>query len=507
MIKIKFFFLFFILVSLLGFSQNEVLELPINYKSTFYDHKESLAISNEDTGDLVLFIEDEKSCKLLMLNKDLIFSSQLEIGILPRTFNSFIGYQINNNSNYTLFFTHKNKKKFGVINFDFDSNTSELIELDFKLHRESYVEGITHKNKFYLMSVTKSSSDVHFYMFDAIGNIANKKTVDFSFLNKIETNGFTKKASSYLVSSGFNYSGSLMKMDVNTPNAIEVTSKPNKLYVIDNNFVFTFDTDKDKTLVAILAPSKEFDIILKEFDKPILEPTDLINHNSYLYKEKIYQIVSSPKTLVFTIRDFNSNELLKVLNIKKDEEISFKNTSIIQEGTSFGNKTRTLEDTNKFLRKVSRGDIGIASYFSKGKYKITIGSEIERASGGGFAPMGGFGGIPMGSFGPLSVSFNPTFFAYGGYSSSKSTRIDCLFDNNFKHVKGDISDNVFDRIKAFEELFNNNKKKTTEGSSNLNVEKYSGELELNNLFRHQGKLYFGYINTDDRNYHLIEFID
>lgn len=209
--------------------------------------------------------------------------------------------------------------------------------------------------------------------------------------------------------------------------------------------------------------------------------------------------------------------MLKELGIKKEEVIVFKNTPIIQEGTSFGNNTRVLKTTSQFLRKVSRGDIGISTYLYKGQYKITIGSKIEKPSGG-FGPMGGFGGFPMASFGTISVTFNPTLFAYGNYSSTKSTYIDCVFDENFNHVKGEVPITSFDRIKSFEEDFSIKTSKEVETEESKDLDDYgfgsdfgsdSGKNrpKLKNVFYHNNKMYFGFIGSQDKSYHLIEFAD
>jgi len=55
-------------------------------------------------------------------------------------------------------------------------------------------------------------------------------------------------------------------------------------------------------------------------------------------------------------------------------------------------------------------------------------------------------GIPIASFGSATVFFNPTYFAYNSYTSSKSTHIKGLFDTNFNHIKGELKQNVFDKI-------------------------------------------------------------
>ncbi len=485
-------FIVFSLSVIVGFAQNEVLELPIGYKSTFYNGKESLAISNEKTGELVLFVEDYGNTKAILLNSKFEVLSQIETESLPNSFKTFIGHQINADGSYSIYFTNNSNKKYGILNLDFQAKNAEMHTLEFKLKKEVYVESISFKGDFYLMSVTKNGSDIHFYNFNENGVNTDKHTVNFNFLDSKSANGFPKRAYNYLVTKGIGSSGSLVKMDNDIPNAIEITSKPNKLYIKDGQFVFTFDNDNSKTIVATVSPTN-YEMNIDKFEQLKSDNAYFQNYNSYIYDDKLFQIISSPDEMKFSIRDIESKELLKSIVLKKEDTITFKNTPIIQEGPGFiaGTRTREMEETSKFLRKISRGDVGISAYKQNTNYKITIGSKIEIKSGGGMMmPMGGFGGMPMGTVGSLSVSFNPTFFAYSGYSSTKSTHIDCLFNDKFEHLEGEISENVFDKIKTFEDGFTKNT---------------SNEPQLKNVFRHNGKLYFGFVASQDKNYHLIEF--
>ena len=193
----------------------------------------------------------------------------------------------------------------------------------------------------------------------------------------------------------------------------------------------------------------------------------------------------------FSIKDFKTKELIKEVVLNKSDTITFKNTPIVQEGGSFfKNETREYEQTNKFLKKITRDRIGVSVQRQNDNFKIFLGGEIINSSGG--ASMPGFGGMPLGSFGPLSISFNPTFYAYGNYASSRSTYIGCLFDENFSHIEGEIEKNCMDKIKDFENTFD---------PKNI----YEPKPKLTNVFSFNNKLYFGYLNTGDKNYHVLEF--
>ncbi len=497
------------------YAQQEVLELPVNYKSTFFDKKESLAISNEDTGDLVLYIEDARQSKLYLLNPNFETIGQLSIESLPNAFKEFIGHQIHKDGSYSMLFTNTSKKKYGELHIDFAKETAVVNELDFKFKKEAYVESFSHKGVFYLISAMKYSNEVNFYTFEK-QTFSKSKTFTFDFLESKSPSGYLKTSYQHLVTKGIGSSGSLIKMDNTAPNAIEITSKPNKLYIIEDELVFTFDHKKSKTTIAkIKLP--EFHLDTLTFKMPKLEKEGFVNHNSYLYEDKLFQIKVASSEMKFTIRDFKSNSLLKEIALSKDEDsITFKNTPIIQEGPGFiaGTRTREMEATSKFLRKISRGDVGISAYKQNENYKVVLGSKIEIKRGGG-----GFGGLPVGGLpigaigGAVSISFNPTFYAYGGYSSTKSTHIDCLFNNDFEHVEGVILDNVFDKIEAFEEAFEERSATKPEESTTeddiyeARTSRYRNLVKLKNVFTHHNKIYFGFIGAQDKKYHLVRFDD
>jgi hypothetical protein len=44
------------------------------------------------------------------------------------------------------------------------------------------------------------------------------------------------------------------------------------------------------------------------------------------------------------------------------------------------------------------------------------------------------------------VFFNPTQLAFNSFTNNKATRIECLFDQDFNHIKGEIKENAFDKM-------------------------------------------------------------
>jgi hypothetical protein len=487
---------FILLMSFTVKAQKEVASFPVSYSSDFLSDKESIAVSNSTTKDLVLLIEDNDKTILSLLDQHFKQIGTLEGEKLDRKFKTFIGYSIQGDT-YYIFFKNNTDKKFGYIEFNFKSNTVAQFPLDFKLEGEKYVEAITHNNVFYLMTSEKKTDYVNFYEFTQQKQLL-KHAVDFnsvSYKSSSSDGVISYTPYKLLTSSAFGNNGSLTKIDFNTPSAIESTSEKVKLYQIGNELIFTFDGQYDKTsIVSINATDfSKKDIV---FEKPKLDFSDAVaSHNSLYNNGILYQAACSTKELKFTAKNFNDNKLLKELYISdKNDSISFKNGPIIQENSSMwfkdNKRVRELEKSSKFLRKVSNGKLGVVAFVNNNNTKqITIGGYIERSGGGfGMMPMGGFGmaGMAIGGGMFFAPTFNPFMGAYNSYSLTKSTRIDCLFDENFNHLEGEVGKNIFDKIHDEEK----------------NIK---SALNLKNVFRYNDKFYLSYLNKLDKKYNIVEF--
>lgn len=488
---------FILLMSLTIKAQKEVASFPVSYSSEFFSDKESISVSNDKTKELVLLIEDKDKTILSLLDKDFKQIATLDGEKLDRKFKTFIGYSIQGDS-YYIFFKNNTNKKFGYIEFNFKTGTVAQFPLDFKLNGEKFVEAITHNNVFYLMTSEKETANVNFYEFVKEKKLL-KHSVDFnSVAYDYVSNNETTRETPYEILTSSN--GTLTKIDLNSPSTIESTSEEVKLYQIGNELIFTFDNQDDKTSI-IIVNTTDFSKKDITYDKPKLDiPYSSASHNSLYNNGILYQAVCSPKQLKLTAKNFNDSKLLKELYISDaNDTISFKNGPIIQENSSMwfkdNKRVRELEKSSKFLRKVSNGKLGIIAFVNNKNIKqITIGGYTERTGGGGFGmmPMAGIplGGIPLGGM-MFTPTFNPFMGAYNSYSYTKSTRINCLFDNDFNHIDGEVEKNIFDKIHEQEKFI--------EKEKNL----ISG-LNLKNIYKHNNKFYLSYLNDLDKKYNIIE---
>lgn len=179
------------------------------------------------------------------------------------------------------------------------------------------------------------------------------------------------------------------------------------------------------------------------------------------------------------------------------------------------------------MRKITSSKVGVSIYKQNGFHKISIGGikEVKSNNGGMMMAMSGMAmsgmtmpGVSIGNNITVGLNFNPTYMAYNSYSNTKSTYIECLFDENFKHQKMQIPDNAFDKIKNFEEEIKDSKNntgskpKTTNNRKprSNNIDNFS-KINLKNIFRINNKYYLGFLTksrtTNYRTYHLYEFKD
>ncbi len=480
------FFILIILVVQYAFSQEILLEKQ-NISSKIDD---SFSVVNSLNGDISLFLIDKKNIYAYLLNDDYETINSIVSDKLPSKYKVLIGSSISKNNIYRLFLTNNRHKKFGVISFSYTDKEFSMKELDFKPKDEKFIQTVTYNNKLYLITIKKNSSILNIYLFD---DNANYKINQIDLSREVLINDLYARVHLYnllVAPQGFSSNINIKKIDETTPNAIETTSEETKMYIDKDTgkIIFTFDENKDITQIVDI-DLNNFGATIKKIEKPKLTEETTVNYrksNTFIADDKLYALTSSNKELIFTVNDYNTKNLIKEYTLKQDDSITFKNTPIIQEKGS--SSVREMEKTRKFLRKITSSDVGIAVYKKNNEYVVTLGGkkEIQR---GAMLPMG-FGAIGGATAVLISGAFfNPTYFAYSGYTTTKSTYIDCLFDSNFNHIKGDIGKNAFDKVKDFTELPENK------------------NIKAETLFKIKNHTVFGYYSRKSKSYSLVKFED
>ena len=435
--------------------------------------KNSYTLSNAINNDLAIVILERKQVFAYLFDSNFKQKNVLETKNIKAKYNEALGYSISNDT-YSVLYTNENRNRFSVLSLDFNalSGTSKEIAIDFG--DDLFLDAVNYKNKLYLLSAN-DESEITIRLFD---NASDFKVLKTFTLEEISDD--TNLLSSKMSFGPFLFSGkevsNITKIDRRVPSSIEQTSNKNKIYQDGKSLYLTFDINETSTLIYTI-DLESLNLSLNAIPYPEANIEPFKKFNSFLYKDKLYQIVSSKEDMKFAVNTLEG-KLIKAFYINKEQPITIKNSPIIQEGATalpFVTK-RELEETKKYLRKISSGQLGLTVIEQNNTYYITL---------GGFKIIYNNGPMMVTSANGNFVGFNTTYASYSGYSTTKSTYFNAIFDLDFNHKKGTFKENIFDKIKTYKETF-----------------KY---ITAEDIFFHNNTLYFGYFNQKESEYNLIKF--
>ncbi len=396
----------------------------------------------------------------------------------PSAFNEIIGYSLDNENGINLYFANKKKNKFFLKTLKSDG-TSEEKEFDFKIKKEHFLQVVNYQNTFYVLTAPKMSSTLKIYKFDgATYTVVNH---DFSSERFYDSNNKPIQLS-YLFGDR-----DIEIIEDDVPSAIEITSSIFKIYPKGNEILITLDhRDNATRLIRLNLDDNSFSIDYHEIPTTAYKKLDYLKSNSFIYKDKIYQLVASRDLMIFTIKEEATKKLIKKYTATKDDpEITFKNTAIYQDGSLYSSGIRELVKTRQFLRKITNSSVGIVAYEKEDLLQLSLGGIKEMNTGSGL-PMMIPGGIPIVAAGAFTMSINPALYAFNSYSKTRSVYIKCLFDiNTIEHMPGPVASNVFDDINEFAD----------------SLDRFS----LETVFKKDDYFIYGFYHSKEKKYSLFRF--
>ncbi|MCP5063827.1 MAG: hypothetical protein GY936_15370 [Ignavibacteriae bacterium] len=474
--KLLLFFTFFSVFSVSA-QKNWVL-INAELKNETDKLKEVIPIVNEETGNFAVFLKGKKEFKASLFdeNQNLLFKPIL-IENLPKKSNIFLNYAFSKEE-YTLFFKNNSGNKFSSIHVNFETGEHKINDdLQLKIKKEKIVETFQDGSKLYILSIKNESSKCILYSVN-LDNVISKKEIDLTPIPFEEYKGYKLNLSDFLTNT---YGGNeIGKINFNEPNSLEKASSYNKLFYNNGKITLLNNFYDNYTYIIDIYVNDGAYNYQKINNKGIEEKPIKLGSNSFVFENYFFSVNSTPKKLNFNIYNYKTKEVLKEYQILKDEPIIFKNTPIIHEGGDF-DSYRELEKTSQFLKKISNPNLGVSIYRNKNNYVVTLGASKEVASGG-FQPSA-FGGFIGGAIGGALFS---TFDSYN-QSKFKSTRIECLFDENFNHIQGEIPKNGFDKINSFLE------------------EKDLKNMPFQTVFRYNNDYIWGSYNKTSKIYRFYKF--
>ncbi len=471
-------------------AQELLSENELALKSSLSERRESIPIIDTLTNDLSLFIIDRKNIHFNKFDKEFKVIDQQKFERPKSQIKKFLEKVHPSKEEYLFLLSNDTRKKFELLKINTHQQEIKVIPTSFLSDKEYYLKTFTYKNQICVLTVFRKTSKVNIHKISRDGKA---KTLTYDLTSEEFFDKFDKKISlykSFIVSNNgatrSTFGIEHIKEDI--PNALESTSKLVKLYQQKENLILTIDNGHKYTQLITFNLESDSNFEVNNFEKVQLLSASETNKsftksNSLISKNRLYQIIGLKGEMKFTVKDLNSKELIKSFSLQKEDSISFKNSPIIQEGGYYVNY-REMEKTQKFLRKIAAGNMGISVYHRGNDINVTLGG-VQQTS---YAyPMMGFGAIGGVMTAVATSMMTPTYYAYASYSSSKSTRIICLFDSNMSHIDGELSPNAFDKIKDFSKEVLNKKAET--------------------VFKYNGHYVYGYYESLKKKYFLRKFED
>ena len=454
------------------FGQELVFKKNMNLTNSSRASAEVLPIIHSDNKSTLIFF-DNLGIKAIELNEDFEEIDHYNMIREPSQVKPLLGYNVESNK-YNLFFSDNKMSELYTQTIDVSNKQNTNLTSVKMLKKEKYLESASHLDRFYLLTIKNQSSILKLYEFQG-ANLLHEKEFDFSEFKL----SYPDYPSLYFTLNP------IVKIDGRAPVPLEMAVAKSKVYFHDSKFYITIDNSLKNTKIIIL------DLIayassVKIIDHEPLECGNVNNPvvaNSFLNNSILFQVKSCKEGLTLNIKDIQTTNLLANYSSRKDEEISFKNGPIHQDGPAspYSDKTgKELDETKEALRKISNSLIGISGYKHSAKTILTIGGYIEVTQSSG--------GIPVGFIG-TSASYNPVLYGYGEYKKTRAVYFrSILNDSTFEHVKDGFVRTDFDKIHDFED-------------SNI------AGVSIETIFLRGGEYFFGYYNKSEKLYSIRKFLN
>lgn len=457
-----------------GYAQDiaSALNIPLKHERDVFQ------ITDDYNKKVTFILSDYKTVNAFLLDEKLQIIDSIKTEKEESSYNNIIGYAKEKNQVKIVWSNIYNKKLY-VQNFDFAAKKAngKIIELSYD--KERIIQKFHYNNKFYIVTSIKNTNELKFYLFDNSDVIIEKKVNMDGF--KFYLSNFQKSTLYGVLGENmmpFEPSFALQHIDTDSPVSLTYASKKRKSYLNKGTFTITFDTNQAYTSM-ISVDLNDFTASEKIFKSDYLPSADYEKpkSNSFLIDDKLFCVKNNNTQFIFTIKNMN-NEVLNEYKIFSGHDIACKNSNV----NSSVNDTKKF--TEQFIKNIDYLNCGVSAYKLNGEYKLTIGGVSEVKDNSGVFMMGAMFGI-AGSI-LYSAFNNPTMDNFNSYENRVIMSFDSKFDENGKHIAGEVKESAFDKIQ-----------KHISGK----------QLESPTLFKFNKDFYLGSYLKKTKEYQFIRFTD
>lgn len=345
-------------------SQTVLNSFPLNLNNPLEDGQ-ILNVEDVKTHDIYVFAADSKNINIYKYNKSLFLTNQLTDSIKNPLNRPLSGYSISDDGNPLLYWNFPNAKNLKIVKYFLDTKTSRTLNFDFPENNE-YIIGTFQKNNiFYVLG--KEKDQKHLLLYEFQNGKCEIKMFDFSDYN------FKTEKGQQFSFNGLVRNFPIQKIESGDFNSLDKTSGINKMYVLDDHIILTFDYNSQKTQVFDLN-WQTLELKEKIFNQPnSAKPAK--SSNSFYSDGKLFQIKANSEEFLYDIKDFDSGKTLKSVSVSKNDTIRFKNSPLFLQTNN--QKPQELKTTAKFLKHLSDLSVGISVFKNKKINYITFGGFVE----------------------------------------------------------------------------------------------------------------------------------
>jgi hypothetical protein len=279
----------------------------------------------------------------------------------------------------------KDDDRFFWYTYDMGTGMHTIQPVDLDRKKEMFVGGLSLGDQFAIVTVKKREDEICVYRFNDKGTYT---TLRFSM--KASLMGYPGLYEALSSESGFSRASEVTYINDWESPSVDKAKTYCKLYYRTDSMFITIDREKNKTWVLTLDLSNQ-KINSRLLTRNFVPCPQDFQTNTFLLDRHLYTLTCCSDAMGMLIQDFYTGEVVKQHAAGRDEDISFRNTDIVQEGGFYDSGEKKLEKTKQLLRKMTNGrPVIVASNTDSSRVELTVGSYKEMRSGGGMAmPMGG----------------------------------------------------------------------------------------------------------------------
>ena len=287
----------------------------------------------------------------------------------------------------------------------------------------------------------------------------------------------------------------LIKIEQEGDLNLDNLAKKNKLYLNNESLMLVMNNHIDSTRIVNfdLKQQKVRSWVVDHNPGVSISKNYTYSDNSFLFRNKLYYVRATNDSLHVQIINPYTGAISKSFSAKSDEDITWKNTPIIDEESGGNQKgVRNRENTRQLLRKMIRDTAVImVRPYGNDQIEVVIGAYARKTAYMSNSPYGvtgaALGGAAAGAFAG-SQYMAPAMSSGGFYRSTwtKSMHFKMLLNADYSNAPGEPVSTMAERIERY--------------TANLHT-----PPEQENIFVTNGQYYYAWYDNGERRLVVMKF--